>query len=114
MFSIGNSRVSSSYWTWVFIAGLAWGTGDVTVDFAVAIDLEWFIEEALICRLVVVEGVGVLRPGAHLELDAESSGKYNGGFIISFFIGFMNLFTPFMSYYIINQSSKGDGQRGIF
>lgn len=64
----------------------------MAVDFAVAIDLEGFIEEALVGGLVVVEGVGVLGPGAHFELDAEWGCTYNGGFMISFFMGFMNLF----------------------
>ena len=78
----------------------------MAVDFAVAIDLEGFIEEALVGGLVVVEGVGVLGPGAHFELDAEWGCTYNGGFMISFFMGFMNLFA-FMSYYIINHRNAG-------
>ena len=77
----------------------------MAVDFAVAIDLERFIEEALVGSLVVVEGVGVLGPGAHFELDAEWGWNYNGGFMISFFMGFMNLFA-FMSYYIINDRKQ--------
>jgi hypothetical protein len=74
------------------------GTRDVAVDSAVAVDLEGLIEEALIGGLVVVECVGVLGPSAHFELDAEWGGGYNGGFMISFLIGFMNLFA-FIIYY---------------
>ena len=84
----------------------------MAVDFAVAIDLEGFIEEALVGGLVVVEGVGVLGPGAHFELDAEWGCTYNGGFMISFFMGFMNLFA-FMSYYIINHRKAGRLTHGL-
>ena len=71
----------------------------MAVDSAVAIDLEGLTEEALIRGLVVVEGVGVLGPGAHFELDAEWGGRYNGGFMISFRMGFMILFA-FIIYYM--------------
>jgi hypothetical protein len=45
-------------------------TGDVAVNFAVAVDLKGLIEEALICGFIVVEGVRVLGPGAYFQLDA--------------------------------------------
>lgn len=74
----------------------------MAVDSAVAIDLERLIEEALVGGLVVVEGVGVLGPGAHFELDAEWGWRYKGGFMISFLMGFMNLFA-FIIYYITTE-----------
>jgi hypothetical protein len=47
------------------------GTCDMPVDFAVAVDLEGLIEESFIGGLVVVQRVGVLGPGAHLQLYAR-------------------------------------------
>lgn len=47
------------------------GTGDVPVDFAIAVDLESLVEESLIDCLVIIQSVGVLGPGADLQLDAE-------------------------------------------
>lgn len=42
----------------------------MAVDFAVAIDLEGIGEESFISGLIVIEGVGVLGPGADLERNA--------------------------------------------
>lgn len=67
-------------------------TGDVSVDLAVAIDLKGLVEESLIDCLVIVQCVGVLGPGADLQLDAESEGRYKGGFMIYFLIGLIKRF----------------------
>ena len=62
------------------------------VYFAVAVDLEVFCEELGVVCLVVVESVGVLGPGGHLEVDAELARHYYGGFTISRRFGLTNLF----------------------
>jgi hypothetical protein len=71
---------------------VGWGTSDVSVDFAVAVDLEGLIEESLIDCLVIVQCVGVLGPGTDLQFDAEWRVRYKGGFMIYFLTGLIKRF----------------------
>lgn len=66
----------------------------MTINFAVAVDLEIFGEELGVCCLVIIESVGVFGPRRHFKVHTISFCTYNGGFTISLFMGFMNLFIP--------------------
>lgn len=64
----------------------------MSVDFAIAIDLESFVEESLIDCLVIIQRMGILGPSADLQFDTKSSRKYKGGFMIYFLTGLIKRF----------------------
>lgn len=80
------------------------------IDLAISIDLKGLVEELLIHCLVVIESMGVFGPCTHLEFDARLGKWYNGGFMIYFLMGLMNLFLGCIILLIIMK--RGGEKRG--